>query len=167
MNTTKAYGFFGNLLDALIPAEGEIASRIAGKNLKDFGYDVTGKLINQEQYNKALKSLKTGVNLTNPSVSDNIENKAKKIINNSVEVASKKGKNLTDEQVKWLKNGGGIGNELLYAGRAATSYMTEPGKAGYRWGTYGAVMLGGRIISGGTPLHNNTGERDIAGIPFI
>jgi hypothetical protein len=34
-------------------------------------------------------------------------------------------------------------------------------------GTYGAVTVGGRLLSGGTLTEDNYGRRDIAGVPFI
>ena len=63
------------------------------------------------------------------------------------------------------------GSELLgnavFAGQVAKAYMFQDGKKAARIGTYAAGSVGLRVISGGTLTHNNTGERDIAGIPFI
>jgi len=49
----------------------------------------------------------------------------------------------------------------------AKNYMTGEGSLGLAAARYGTVAVAGRYLSGGTLTRNNTGERDIAGIPFI
>lgn len=49
----------------------------------------------------------------------------------------------------------------------AYGIMTEPGHRAARWGAYAGANLVGRVVTGGGPIHNNTGERDIMGVPFI
>lgn len=64
---------------------------------------------------------------------------------------------------------GGLTHPLMYA----KTYFNNPDpkvrnhRIAAVAGTYGAVAVGGRLLSGGTITEDNYGRRDIAGIPFI
>ena len=66
-----------------------------------------------------------------------------------------------------------IGSAFSHPGLYAKTYFNNPDpkikkqRIAAVAGTYGAVAVGGRLLSGGTITEDNYGRRDIAGIPFI
>lgn len=71
---------------------------------------------------------------------------------------------LNENQLKFIKGQHGTIGGAYQKGKA---YFTEDGKKAARIGTVAGTMVGARLLSGGGLTHNNTGERDIVGIPFI
>ena len=74
----------------------------------------------------------------------------------------------------YYKNSGDLDTNVgkaEYYTKAAGAYFTEPGKRAARIGAaagaYAGANLGVRALTGGTATRNSSGERDIAGIPFI
>jgi hypothetical protein len=61
-----------------------------------------------------------------------------------------------------LQQLGGVG-QMMWAG----SNMDRVRKIGAAAGIYGAANLAGRVVTGGGPFQNSSGDRDIMGIPFI
>jgi hypothetical protein len=61
-----------------------------------------------------------------------------------------------------LQQLGGVG-KMMWAG----SNMDRLKKIGAVAGIYSAANLAGRVVTGGGPFHNGSGDRDIMGIPFI
>lgn len=153
-------------------ANGKYIGEYGDKPIKDF---VTER---KEQYLKGLKDKTKKEFNMNKYIFDKLErgDKLSTAEKNFLRKGGKIGTEIDEAgNLKFLQNGikdfenaeVGVMNDLMYGAKAAKNYMMEPGKKAARWGAYGTVMVGGRLISGGTPLHNNTGERDIAGIPFI
>lgn len=150
--TKAGEGFVSSLLNNLSTSYDDIAKEIAkgiGKSADNFEIPKVGDAITKEIADNVAKK--------------NFSNNITKVANSGIPEKEKFDFIRKQHEERY----GTIAGNALFAGRTAKAYMMEDGKKAYRWGTYGAVMLGGRIISGGTPLHNNTGERDIAGIPFI
>lgn len=73
--------------------------------------------------------------------------------------------------LNYMKDKKGIGNKASFGLDAGKAYFSEEGKRGARIGTAAAgVVAGGvgmRYLSGGNLTHNNSGEKDIVGIPFV
>lgn len=65
----------------------------------------------------------------------------------------------------------GFVNKGLFGAEVAKAYFSEDGKKGARIGTAvagaGVASVGLRYLSGGSMTQNNTGKRDIVGIPFV
>ncbi len=153
-------GFVQSLTKNLSTSYGEIAEEIA----KGYGKEITkAEALLNKQFNgdEALKK------------------RAQKLLNEHKDVAFAKEmqktmkSNISDKaKFDWIrqqqveKRGALLGN-AAFAGQVAKAYMFQDGKKAARIGTYAAGAVGLRVISGGTLTHNNTGERDIAGIPFI
>lgn len=72
-------------------------------------------------------------------------------------------KSVSEEQYKFLRKDNG----LFYHPNKARAYFMEDGKKAARIGTYAGGAVGLRLLSGGNLTHDNTGKRDIVGIPFI
>ncbi len=66
---------------------------------------------------------------------------------------------------------GSLTDKIDYYAGATQAYFNTPGKRAARIGTaagvYAAGALGVRGLAGGSATRNSSGERDIAGIPFI
>lgn len=179
--------FIGNVysnIAKLVPEPGEVAEQIARKSLASSGFDEAGGFIEKggkEIYEKAVKASGVGISFRNPKATeDQVAYAAKKYVDNNKNAAvelikarkEKRSEDYINNLAKKYKNAASADNNgilanVVYGARAAKAYMNTPGKRAARWGTYATVAVGGRILSGGDLFHNNTGERDIAGIPFI
>ncbi len=192
MGFGKTAADFGKgLLGKLKTDPGEVALRIARNDLQKLGiYDKAGKVIGNidsgtnEMKNVADKLIKKGMSADDADMLIKRRAKHAKSIDDFMSRNKDKiaGKTRQDEFIKnnlapkveaYKKVRGVVGDDTSlaeqakYALSAGMAYATEPGKMGARIGTYATVAVGGRILSGGDVLHNNTGERDIAGIPFF
>lgn len=177
--TDLGLGIFDNLK---VP-NGEIANRIAKYSLKGMSNEA-GKIT--EESVKAAATRIAEKSKGKISV-EQAEAKLKNVRDTAEDLTKHYGDGKAERTDKWLNDletkqkaymasinakynketGKQVMGVAMQGLQAAKAYATEPGKAGSRWGTYATAMIGGRLISGGTPFHNNTGERDIAGIPFI
>ena len=61
------------------------------------------------------------------------------------------------DKMGYMRFAGGYFGDKTYGGTRVKAAI----------GAYAGVNIGGRFLSGGGVTRNNTGERDIAGIPFI
>lgn len=161
--TTKAgEGFVNSLVQNLSTSYGEIASEIAGNYAKSVERNTKAKVLNTVAKNgpDAAKKIIDGIDKT-------ADVQMAKQMNTVVRsgISDKEKFNwIRQQQVE--KHGSLLGN-AAFAGQVAKAYMFQDGKKATRIGTYAAGAVGLRVLSGGNLTHNNTGERDIAGIPFI
>ena len=161
MSVLKAgEGFVESLTKNLSTSYGEIAEEIAK------GY--SKKVSNAESaLNKKFKE------------SEFLQAKAKEILNATNDATIAKEMNTVvhsgipdKEKFDWIrqqqvKRHGSLLGNAAFAGQVAKAYMFQDGKKAARIGTYVGGSVGLRVLSGGNLTHNNTGERDIVGIPFI
>ena len=161
--TTKAgEGFISSLVDNLSTSYGEIASEIAGNYAKSVQRNTKAKVLNAVAKNgpEVAKDIIDGIDKT-------ADMQMAKQMNTVVRsgISDKEKFNwIRQQQVE--KHGSLLGN-AAFAGQVAKAYMFQDGKKATRIGAYAAGAVGLRVLSGGNLTHNNTGERDIAGIPFI
>lgn len=161
--TTKAgEGFVNSLVQNLSTSYGEIASEIAGNYAKSVERNTKAKVLNTVAKNgpDAAKKIIDGIDKT-------ADVQMAKQMNTVVRsgISDKEKFNwIRQQQVE--KHGSLLGN-AAFAGQVAKAYMLQDGKKATRIGAYAAGAVGLRVLSGGNLTHNNTGERDIAGIPFI
>lgn len=161
--TTKAgEGFVNSLVQNLSTSYGEIASEIAGNYAKSVERNTKAKVLNTVAKNgpDAAKKIIDGIDKT-------ADVQMAKQMNTVVRsgISDKEKFNwIRQQQVE--KHGSLLGN-AAFAGQVAKAYMFQDGKKATRIGAYAAGAVGLRVLSGGNLTHNNTGERDIAGIPFI
>jgi hypothetical protein len=161
--TTKAgEGFVSSLIQNLNTSYGEIASEIASNYSKSVKRNLSAKIINAAVKNgpEAAQKIADNIpNMNNAQFADDMMKTVKSGISDK-------------EKFKWIRqqqverHNPVLGN-AIFAGQVAKAYMFQDGKKLARMGTYAAGSVGLRVISGGNLTHNNTGERDIAGIPFI
>lgn len=160
-------GFVGSFLSALALDSEEVAASIAGSSARStaqLGKDLVNA---SEQFANATDEM------VKQKIQGQIDSISTKLVKKQAEsraLGMSEGKwNYLKEQNPTLLQTAG-----LYArGAAAYAVPTDVegnligGKFAARMGTYAGVNLAGRLISGGTPIHNADGERDIMGIPFI
>ena len=160
--TKAGEGFVGSLMDNLSTSYGEIASEIAGNYAKSVERNTKAKVLGAVAKNgpDAAKKIIDGIN-TAPDVQ--LAKQMNTIVRSGIS---------DKEKFNWIRNqqiekhGSLLGN-AAFAGQVAKAYMLQDGKKAARIGTYVGGSVGLRVLSGGSLTHNNTGERDIAGIPFI
>lgn len=163
MSVLKAgEGFVESLTKNLSTSYGEIASEIAGNYSRAVERDINAKIINaavKSGSEQAAKIANLAPSLAEKRFADEMQRTVKSGISDK-------------EKFDWIRKQqverhGALAGNAVFAGQVAKAYMFQDGKKAARWGTYAAGAVGLRVISGGTLTHNNTGERDIAGIPFI
>lgn len=160
--TKAGEGFVGSLIDNLSTSYGEIASEIAGNYSKSVERNLSGKVIKAAATNGPEAAQKIINNI--PNMNDaNFAKQMNTVVRSGIS---------DKEKFNWIRNqqvekyGALLGN-AAFAGQVAKAYMFQDGKKAARIGTYVGGSIGLRVLSGGSLTHNNTGERDIAGIPFI
>ena len=161
--TTKAgEGFISSLVDNLSTSYGEIASEIAGNYSKSVARNTKAKALGAVAKHSPdiAKKIIDGMS-TAPDVQ--LAKQINTVVRSGIS-DKEKFDWIRQQQVK--KHGTLLGN-ATFAGQVAKAYMFQDGKKAARMGTYAAGAVGLRVLSGGNLTHNNTGERDIAGIPFI
>lgn len=162
--TTKAgEGFIGSLTKNLSTSYGEIASEIAGNYSRAVERDISGKIMAAAAKNGPDAAKKIIDNI--PAIAPNVlfAEEMNKVVRSGIS-DKEKFNWIRKQQVEKL---GSIAGNAAFAGQVAKAYMFQDGKKAARMGTYAAGAIGLRVLSGGNLTHNNTGERDIAGIPFI
>ena len=155
-------GFIESLTKNLSTSYGEIAQEIAGNYSKSVERNISGKVIKAAATNGP-DAAKEVINKI-PNMNDAQFAKQMDTIVHSGISDKEKFQWIRQQQVE--RHNPLVGN-ALFAGQVAKAYMLQDGKKAARIGTYVGGSVGLRLISGGTITHNNTGERDIAGIPFI
>ena len=158
--TTKAGDFVNSLTQNLSTSYGEIAQEIAkgySKKVNNAESALNKKFKESEFLQQKAKEI---LNSTNDAT---LAREVNKVVHS--EISDKEKFNwIRQQQVK--RHGSLLGN-AAFAGQVAKAYMFEDGKKSARMGTYAAGAVGLRMLSGGNLTHNNTGERDIVGVPFI
>ena len=160
--TKAGEGFIGSLIDNLSTSYGEIASEIAGNYSKALERNTSVKIANALAKNGP-DGVKKVLDLNPLAPEVQMAKQMNTIVRSGI---SDKEKFNWIRQQQVEKHGSLLGN-AAFAGQVTKAYMFQDGKKAARIGTYAAGTVGLRIISGGSLTHNNTGERDIAGIPFI
>ena len=162
LKTKAGEGFVGSLIDNLSTSYGEIASEIAGNYSKSVQRNTKAKVLNAVAKNGPDAAKK---------VIDGMDKEADVQLAKQMNTIVRSG--ISDkEKFNWIrekqieKHGTLLGN-AAFTGQVAKAYMLQDGKKAARIGTYAGASIGLRVLSGGSIVHNNTGERDIVGIPFI
>lgn len=136
-----------------------------GKILSNLGTGISGQasklrvdkegmsMIQKKHYDKAIKQVYGGD-----------ESKMTPLEAKNVQRVSKASSSIQG-YFKGLDQVAGKGYSIDEAKKVARSAALVRGGAAV--GAYGAAAVGTRMISGGGIGYNNSGERDIAGIPFI
>ena len=161
--TTKAgEGFIESLTKNLSTSYGELAQEIAGNYTKSV----------QKQVVKTMKNIDHDGDTVTKKIFQAIETNNKNIDFSDKMQKTVKSSISDKEKFDWIRKQqverhGALAGNAVFAGQVAKAYMFQDGKKAARWGTYAAGSVGLRVVSGGSLTHNNTGERDIAGIPFI
>ena len=127
-----------------------VANDLASAVKKDpsLGSDIAGQIEHQK------KAYRTQMDATSKKVSalENAQGDGAGMLGKAKAIADAKG----------IKGVGGIAKEYYWGeGLSAKEKAVRIGT------TYAAGALGGRVLSGGGLTTNSTGERDIAGIPFV
>ena len=156
-------GFINSLTSKLSTSYGDVAAEIAGNYAKSLKSNPRQQIINAAKKT----NIENADKLVSRAIPETADEKFAKEMNKTM-----KSKISDKEKFDWIRQKqvekhGTLAGNALFAGQVAKAYMFEDGKKAARWGTYAAGSVGLRIVSGGTLTHNNTGERDIAGIPFI
>lgn len=161
--TTKAgEGFVQSLTKNLSTSYGEIASEIAGNYTKSLERNLNVRIANALAKDGS-DGVKKVLDLNPLAPQAQFAGEMNAIVRSGIS---------DKEKFNWIrkqqveKHGTLLGN-ATFTGQVAKAYMFQDGKKAARMGTYAAGAVGLRVLSGGNLTHNNTGERDIAGIPFI
>ena len=162
--TKAGEGFIESLTKNLSTSYGDIAREIAGNYTDAVERNLSGRIINAAVKNgpeAAQKVIDNVPHMDNARFAKEMKDTMKSSISDK-----EKFDWIRKKQIERHGNNALLGN-AIFAGQVAKAYMFEDGKKAARWGTYAAGAVGLRVLSGGSLTHNNTGERDIAGIPFI
>jgi hypothetical protein len=160
--TKAGEGFVSSLVDNLSTSYGEIASEIAGNYSKALDRNVTVKIANALAKNGP-DGVKKVLDLNPLAPEVQMAKQMNTVVRSGIS---------DKDKFNWIRKQqvekhGALAGNALFAGQVAKAYMFQDGKKAARIGTYVGGSVGLRVLSGGSLTHNNTGERDIAGIPFI
>lgn len=155
-------GFVQSLGKNLSTSYGELAAEIAGNYSKSVERNAKAQILNAVAKTNSQEAKKL-INAIPDTADAVFARNMQRVVNSGIS---------DKEKFNWIRQQqverhGTIFGNAAFAGQVAKAYMFEDGKKAARIGTYVGASVGLRVISGGNLTHNNTGERDIAGIPFI